>query len=359
MPAIALSVWMPAGRATAVAAFVGGAVSWRVVTLAHDRRRARWVTRLLDEPLFVHWGATVVASLLAVPCMAVLGTAAAVLSVESDGLAASACFGSYGLGLVIGAWAVWGRRRFVRVSRVDVEVSGLAAALDGYRIVHLSDLHIGSYDPKDRGMSWVERANALEPDLIAVTGDLVTTGTTFYDDVAEVLGSLRAPGGVFVSLGNHDQWDPDALTRAIESRGVRVLRNRWVSVEAGGAALRVGGLDDWYTGRDDLDRALCAHPDEPTILLSHYPRFFEAAARRGADLVLSGHTHGGQLAVPGLARRLNIAALSERWFAGRYRLGSCTLHVSAGLGTTGPPMRLGVAPEIAVLALRATRERKG
>jgi predicted MPP superfamily phosphohydrolase len=111
-------------------------------------------------------------------------------------------------------------------------------------------------------------------------------------------------------------------------------------------------LDDWSTDRDDLDRTLAERPEgAPTVLLSHYPEFFEEAARRDVDLVLSGHTHGGQIGVP-FAGRMTLSRFARQRAAGLHERGRSRLYVHAGLGTTGPPMRLGVPPEIAVFVLR-------
>jgi predicted MPP superfamily phosphohydrolase len=235
---------------------------------------------------------------------------------------------------------------------VEIPIAGLAEELDGYRIVQLSDLHIGNFDTRARGFEWARHANRLDPDLVAVTGDLVTLGTRFYEDVGDVLGELRAKDGVFVSMGNHDQWDPETFCRVIESKGPRVLRNEHRIVRRGSAELVVAGLDDWSTDRDDLDRTLAERPEgAPTVLLSHYPEFFEEAARRDVDLVLSGHTHGGQIGVP-FAGRMTLSRFARQRAAGLHERGRSRLYVHAGLGTTGPPMRLGVPPEIAVFVLR-------
>jgi predicted MPP superfamily phosphohydrolase len=236
---------------------------------------------------------------------------------------------------------------------VEVPIPGLSPELDGYSIAQVSDLHIGNFDGKERGFEWAKRVNRLAPDLVAVTGDLVTSGTGFYEDVAEVLGALRGKDGVFVSMGNHDQWNPDALVALIEARGSVVLRNASTVVRRGGAELVVAGIDDRMSGRADLERTLDGRPGHaPTVLLSHYPDFFDEAARRGVELVLSGHTHGGQIAVPFFARQVSLSRLARQHAAGLHLSGASRLYVNAGLGTTGPPVRLGVAPEISVFVLR-------
>lgn len=345
LPAAALLALLPAWGALPFALAAWLLTAFRLHALALDRRRPRWLTLLVDEPVFWHWGGCLLGLMLFV--MALPLWALGWLPPTSVALLA------YALGLSVSGWSVWGLRRRPRVRRVEVPLSGLPPALDGYTVLQLTDLHIGSFDPPSRGARWVEMANALEPDLTVVTGDLVTSGVEFYDDTAELLGRLRARDGVLVSMGNHDQWDAERLIAAIRAHGPEVLLNEWRRVVRDGATLVVAGIDDRYSGRADLDAALAGRPEGgPTLLLSHYPDFFERAAAQGVELTLSGHTHGGQIGLPLFGDRLNIASLSGHRSRGLFRSGSSQLYVSSGLGTTGPPMRLGVAPEIALLVLK-------
>jgi predicted MPP superfamily phosphohydrolase len=133
-----------------------------------------------------------------------------------------------------------------------------------------------------------------------------------------------------------------------------VLRNRGQSIERDGECLYVAGVDDTWTRRADIPAALGGRPKgAPTLLLAHDPMLFPQAAAAGVELTLAGHTHGGQLAVPGLHRRLNLARLASPFTVGLYRLGRSILHVSRGAGTTGPPIRLGAPAEISIITLRA------
>ncbi len=345
----------PVATALCVVLFV--VTSVRLQMLMREGRRSRWETMLVDLPVFVHWSSCLLAFVFfpvltagAFVVRAVLGSGwGAFHVVGGAGLAA------YGAAFLVAAYGSSLRRHWVRVVHVDVPIVGLSPELDGYRIAQMSDLHIGNFDTKRRGLAWAAQVSRLEPDLVAVTGDLVTTGSAFYEDVAEVIGAVRARDGVFVSLGNHDQWNPDELTRQIEARGPVVLRNRWQAVRRGDAELIVAGLDDRWAGKDDLETTLARRPERaPTVLLSHYPDFFEAAARRRVDLVLSGHTHGGQIAVPFMARRASLSTLARQARHGLHLKGTSRLYVNAGLGTTGPPFRLGIPPEITVFVLRST-----
>lgn len=353
--ALALSLALPAVLAVLAAALIAGATAWRLQSLVRGRRTPTWVSSFVDSPVLAHWSAAMLSSLT----LPVTGAAALALAAVSGAelgagrvvqlTALSAYAGSF----VIAAWGTFVRRRWLRVVHVEVPIAGLAEEFDGYRIAQVSDLHIGNFDPRATGMYWAERVNALDADLVAVTGDLVTTGDEFYEDVADVVGAMHARDGTVVVLGNHDQWAPDKLTGLLRARGARVLRNDSELLRRGNGALCVAGIDDPMFGKADLDETLAgSRPGIPTILLSHYPDFFEEAAKRDVALVLSGHTHGGQVAVPFSTRRLSLSTLARQHAHGVHVRGKSRLFVNAGLGTTGPPMRIGVAPEIAVLVLR-------
>lgn len=240
-----------------------------------------------------------------------------------------------------------------RLRRRVVRIDGLPAELDGYRVGQISDVHCGPHTPASRVRRWVERLNALDLDLMTVTGDLITHGSSHVRDVAQALGALRARDGVFACMGNHDYFtDGEHLVRELTGCGLTVLRNRGVIVERDGAQLYVAGVDDTWTDRHDVPRALAERPaGVPTILLAHDPNLFPAAAAHEVELTLSGHTHGGQLAVPGV-RHLSLARFITRFTWGLYRRDRSWLYVNRGAGTTGPPVRLGAPAELTVLELR-------
>jgi predicted MPP superfamily phosphohydrolase len=256
------------------------------------------------------------------------------------------------LSLAAGVRAVW---KGPRVVRLTLEIPGLPAAFENYQVVHLSDVHCGPWTPPLRVRRWVARINAMSPDLVAVTGDLITTGSEYVPAVSQALGGLRARDGVFACMGNHDYFtDGEAFARSLEDAGLEVLRNRGQSIERDGEHLYVAGADDTWTRRADIPATLHARPPRtPTLLLAHDPMLFPQAAAAGVELMLSGHTHGGQFAVPVFHRRLNLARFSSLFTVGLYRAGGSILHVSRGAGTTGPPIRLGAPAEISVLTLRA------
>jgi len=250
--------------------------------------------------------------------------------------------------------AVFALRQRPRLRSRDVVISGLPESFDGYRIAQISDLHCGPFVSGRRVAGWVSKVNRLDPDLVAVTGDFIASGSAFVSVVADALKGLSARDGVFASMGNHDYFtDGDALARALEKAGLTVLRNGGVDIRRGGAAIHVAGVDDTWTRRADVGKALAGRPSgTPVVLLAHDPALFPEAALHGVDLTLSGHTHGGQIGVPFVGRRFNLARLMSPFTSGVYESGPSTLYVNHGLGTTGPPVRLGAAPEIAILTLR-------
>jgi predicted MPP superfamily phosphohydrolase len=338
-------VWALAG----VTLFVG-----RARAGMPDRRRHTLLVRIIDIPYFVHWCAAIWTLLLSVVATLVSPIVDLVRG-DAAHLPMQAYAFIYGSGLLVSAYGVLVRRRWYRTVEREVRLKGLDPRLDGLRIAHLSDLHIGTHTPRSWGLRWSETANRREPDLAVVTGDMLTSGSDFVDDVAAVVGALRARLGVFASMGNHDYFgEGELLASKLRAAGVSVLRNEGVVVERNGARLWVAAIDDTWTRRDDMARAMRDRPEGiPAVLLAHDPQRFDEAAERGVDLVLAGHTHGGQFAVPFFAVQANLAHFAYPYTLGFYRRARSVLYVHPGLGTTGPPMRLGAAPEVTILVLRA------
>lgn len=356
--AAAIGLSLPWWLAIAIALGLGGAFHGRLSLGLWDKPISSWRRRLVEEPYYVHW-----CGLFLAP-VALFALAPGLSVYRSGGLEplatgtlwVDAWTASYLVGLTVALYGVVVRRRWVRHRRLTIELPGLDPAFDGFVIAQLSDLHLGSHCPRERVAGWVRRTNGLAPDLVALTGDYVTSGVRFHEDIADALGQLRAPAGVFAIMGNHDYFgEGQPLMDLLEDEGIRLLRNEHVEIERDGARFCLVGVDDVYTRRIDVDAALADRDASlPLVVLAHDPRTFPTLARRGADLVLSGHTHWGQVAVPFVAERLSYAALLDDHHAGLYRSEQgAQLYVTSGLGTTGPPIRLGAAPEIALIELRA------
>jgi predicted MPP superfamily phosphohydrolase len=252
-----------------------------------------------------------------------------------------------------------------RVERTHLRprLPGLAPELEGLRVVQVSDLHIGNRLDGPSLTRMVARINATEPDVLVLTGDLFDHDPEPVEDGARRLADLRARHGVYAVLGNHDHYVGtghvlEAMAR--HAPHIRVLRDEIVRLPLP-APLYLAGADDpgadWSAPRPHLpglDALAGARPqDGPVILLVHRPQAFPQAASLGFPLVLAGHTHGGQLAVPGFARRYNLASVVTRYTRGLYRINGSTLYVNRGLGVGGPRLRIQCPREIATLELAA------
>ncbi len=249
--------------------------------------------------------------------------------------------------------------RQIEITHQRIILEKLPAEFHGFRIVQLSDIHHSPSLGEEEIVEASRRANELQPDLVVLTGDYISRSRDYIAGCARALGTLRAPHGVFAVLGNHDHWtDGEMMLRALTEQGIRVLSNESARIELGSSYVQLAGIDDLMVGRDDLPKALRdTHGDETRILLSHNPRIIREAARAGIDLVLSGHTHGGQINWRLLAGREDrktarrLRRPSRRLMRGHAQLGSTQLYVNRGLGTVVVPLRYGCPPEITILEL--------
>jgi len=231
-------------------------------------------------------------------------------------------------------------------------LDALPSAFHGFRIVQISDIHHGLFLPKEWLREAVRQANRLNPDIIALTGDFVTYSRRNISPAAELLGPLRARYGVYAVLGNHDfRVDADEVTAALGRQGIEVLRNRHIPLRFGSDQMYLAGVDDYGYGAD-LRRAMRGVPrDAATILLAHNPRVIRLASRQGVSLVLSGHTHGGQINLPLLGTVYGRSPERLRYKIGWDRMGATQIYVSRGIGTIVLPWRLRCPAEITHLEL--------
>jgi uncharacterized protein len=228
----------------------------------------------------------------------------------------------------------------------------LPEAFAGFRIVHLTDIHYGVFLPEDMLRQVVHMVNELEPDLVALTGDFITYSRAYIEPVAEILGAIESRCGAFAVLGNHDfRVGAEQVASALEERGIEVLRNRHTKLRRRGQFVFLAGIDDWNY-RPDLGKALRGIPrNASTILLSHNPSVIRSAARAKVPLVLSGHTHGGQVNIPLLGNIWGRSPEQLQYKIGWARLGQTQIYVSRGIGTIVVPVRFRCPAEIANLTL--------
>ncbi len=246
----------------------------------------------------------------------------------------------------------WQLRHRLTLSEAEIGVSGLPRPFDGLRVLFLSDVHAGPFVSATVLRETFLRLLALKPDLVLLGGDLTTVENGEFVSHREAFAVLDAPLGAFAVLGNHDHYSGQAaqLRDLIEAAGIRVLHNRSVELRRGAGRLALAGVDDTLLGEPDLDAAL-AGATPPLLLLSHNPDLFFDAARRGVALMFAGHTHGGQIRIPGLP--VWVRQSRFRLDEGRYRSGATELVVSRGLGAVGLPLRLACSPEAVLLRLRS------
>lgn len=233
------------------------------------------------------------------------------------------------------------------LERVTVRLPRLPRSLEGLRIGHLSDLHLG-FPHTRANLHWaVEQMQREQPELIVITGDFVNAGSAITRS-PDLLRFLHAPLGVYGVTGNHDMWEgADELRSYLEPLGIEFLLNRSKRLQWRGEPLWIAGVDDIWYGAPDVDAALCHIPDDAfTLFLCHAPDFADRVAHRSIDLQLSGHTHGGQMRLPWLGCCC-LPHYGVRYISGLYRVGPMHLYVSRGLG--GLPGRLNCPPEATIV----------
>jgi uncharacterized protein len=273
--------------------------------------------------------------------------------------------GALGLAYATRIEATW-----LEVTRQDLALPRLPLALDGLRVAHLTDFHLSQIVSLDYLTACVAAAMDERPDLVLLTGDFLTRCARYVADLPGLLRPLSAPVGVYAVLGNHDaRVGAAAISSALEAAGIGVLRNRHECVRAGGVELWLAGIDcpdtKQYSVTDPsragwarvyrrmLNSALDGIPaDVFRILLAHTPDVIRDAARRGVDLMLSGHTHGGQVRFPLLGATVVPSRYGHRYAAGQFQVEGTTLYVNRGLGTVRLPLRFLCRPELAIHTLR-------
>jgi predicted MPP superfamily phosphohydrolase len=259
--------------------------------------------------------------------------------------------------LLAGAFGLRSAMRPPALQRVEIALERWPESLDGFRIVQISDLHIGPILGRAFAEQLVARVDALEPDLVALTGDLVDGSVRQLANEVAPLAGLRARHGVYFVTGNHDHYSgARRWCEKVRELGIHVLRNQRVEIRDGATVFDLVGVDDHHGshfgggqgGGEDLGAALDGRDrSRPAVLLAHDPSTFKRASTMAIDLQISGHTHGGQIWPFGL-----LVHLAVPFVAGRFRRNGAELYVSRGTGFWGPPMRLFAPAEVTEIVLR-------
>lgn len=273
--------------------------------------------------------------------------------------------GALALGLIVYAWAVEPYR--IRISTLDIGIPHLSDSLDGFTICHLSDLHIGRFGRLERKLA--RMLSTVDADLCLITGDLLSAPGG-VEPLAQVLAGLRPKHGIFAVLGNseHDPWMPGAsVADDLAKHGIRVLINECTYLSLDGTGLSIAGVDDPFLGLDDPGRALAGcRSGSVRILLAHSPDVLANLGAHAPDVILAGHTHGGQICIPFLGALWTHCRYDLKISAGYYgphrlsriaggHLAHTQMYISSGLGGSGVRARFLCRPEVAILRLKTSR----
>jgi hypothetical protein len=241
------------------------------------------------------------------------------------------------------------------VDRVPIRLKGLHPALEGFTILQMTDLHLYPLTQPELIKKSVAIANSLNPDLVVLTGDYVWRYLDAIDEIAPILTTLNARHGVYSTLGNHDYWlDADVIKRTMENAGLPVLVNQGLPISQGQGTFYLAGLDDGWSGNPDLDATLDGAPaDVPVVLLCHEPDLADQYSLDGrVSLQLSGHTHGGQIRLPGVGA-LILPYLGRKYDLGLYKVNHMLLYTNRGIGVISEPVRYNCPPEITQFILQS------
>ena len=258
------------------------------------------------------------------------------------------------------AWTLW-ESQWVEGVELDVPIRGLVPELDGLRVLHLSDLHLGTVSLNalalDRAVAW---ATSRSPDLVAVTGDLVSRRSGKWK-FEQALRRLQAPHGTWAILGNHDIDDArDPFSRPtdlsdLQERGATLLRDRTETIEVNGRSVEIAGLDpETHRLGGPTHVPTRGERGDLRILLAHFPDAVDRLPPGSFDLALAGHLHGGQICLPTPWGKVHLSHVRGSYWEGLFDTPAGKLYVSRGTGTTFVPFRLFTRPEVALLTLRAS-----
>ncbi|MFH1055900.1 MAG: metallophosphoesterase [Candidatus Altiarchaeota archaeon] len=243
---------------------------------------------------------------------------------------------------------------FVQVNEVEFVSPHLPREFDGVRIVFASDIHCGQFFSTGRLKELVGLIDSLKPDMVLLGGDYVLGGAGYIPECVRELKSLHAPLGVFAVLGNHDNWAGAELTKSsLEDAGITVLDNKAMWVTQGGARIKVGGVGDLWTESQNISPTIGDTKEgDFIILMSHNPAYADEVKDLDIGLIVSGHTHGGQILPVTLLAPHLPSRLRQKYVAGVFDVGGSRLIVTKGVGMVFVPVRFLVRPEVVVITLR-------
>jgi predicted MPP superfamily phosphohydrolase len=242
---------------------------------------------------------------------------------------------------------------WIRIHRTTLRVPRLPLSFQGSTVAFLADIHHGPFTSLDYVQRVVQLTNSLSPDAVLLGGDYVHRDGQYIGPCFEALSRLKTPWGTYGVLGNHDHWEGAAETRqAMKAGGIVEMTNSGVWIERGGSRLRLSGVGDLWEDVQDLDEALAdTQQTETAIVLSHNPDFVESITDRRVGLVLSGHTHGGQVVLPIVGAPRVPSRYGQKYLHGLVKTPHTQVFVTRGLGTVTPPVRFCCRPEIALITI--------
>jgi predicted MPP superfamily phosphohydrolase len=261
---------------------------------------------------------------------------------------------AYGLGSVgLFEYSLQLEPEWLQIKKVRIALHGLGRSLDGFKIVQLSDFHLSAHTDIRLIQKAVEIANQLHPDLLVLTGDYVLDFAELIFELTPVLAGLDAAHGVYSIVGNHDYWtDPEVVRLGLEQARIPLLINEGIPIHSGRDSFYLAGMDDGWSGQPDLDQALSKWSDEmPAVLLVHEPDFWDdVSSDPRISLQLSGHTHGGQVRLPGYGAPI-LPRYGQKYDQGLFHNHGRWLYVNRGIGVVPPPVRFNCRPEITEITL--------
>lgn len=246
--------------------------------------------------------------------------------------------------------------------KLDIKIKDLPFEFNDYKIVNLADIHLGQWISPEYLEGVVDYVNELNPDMITLTGDYVSYILEGYEDaLLNSFKKLKAKDGKYAVLGNHDHWnDAEKIREILKNADVVDLSNDVYTIEKNGKKLNISGVDSCTVGADDIDKVLEKLPEDgASILLVHEPDFAKISSKtKRFDLQMSGHSHGGQLVIPGVETTPFRASYSLKYPVGLYKVGDMIQYTSKGLGTNSFWLRINCKPEITLFSLKTTKRKK-